>query len=141
MPHRMETTLKTAFVLLLAAGAAGAQPSFQPVPLTLNSYTYEIVVPAGYAPPPSADSVTVTMENGQTTNDVGVVEGNTWYEIGTDPAALSTGLPHAGSIVTGLYQTGHHYQFASSWAANDCLFIAPSSSVSNSLTGQPGFYR
>ncbi|HEY5914089.1 MAG TPA: immunoglobulin domain-containing protein [Verrucomicrobiae bacterium] len=78
----------------LALGAATlAHAQFTPVPIDPASFNQDVVIEAP-APPPLSSAVTATMDGG--TNKT----GNTWYERGYNPAAPTTGLPAAGSLIT-----------------------------------------
>src|ERR1700728_445975 len=86
--------------LSLAAGTA-AMGQFAPLPLTSNSYTYDIVVESNFIYKASADCATATMDSGP------ALANNTFYEVGLDLAYPTTGLPHAGSLLTSAAQSDH----------------------------------
>jgi hypothetical protein len=94
-----------------------AGQSFNPVALTSNSFDFGIVVPASYPVLPANAAVTVTMDGGPLLN------GNTWYEVGTDLGAPSTGLPPAGSLLVDESRPDHQFILPSSWIGNNCLFV------------------
>src|SRR5882672_983067 len=87
----MKKTLSILGLALLVAGTARA--AFTPIALNPASYNHDVVIEAA-APISLNGSITATMDGG--TNKT----GNTWYERGYNLAALTTGLPPAGSLVT-----------------------------------------
>ena len=111
-------TSTLAAAMALAAGTT-AMAQFAPLPLTSSSYTYDIVVESNFAYKVSQDCVTATMDAGP------ALGGNTWYEIGLDKAYPTTGLPHAGTVLTSVTQSDHSYQLAPSWFSNNAVFVGP----------------
>ncbi len=49
--------------------------------------------------------------------------GTSWYEMGFDTAAPTTGLPHPGVIFTSQTSSTHQYIMAPSYATNDAILI------------------
>jgi len=94
-------------------------------PLAVTGYNEDIVVEAGAGFPGALSGfTTATMDTGLT-NSL-----NTWYEVGYDPDAPSTGLPLAGSTLTNVSASDHLYTLAPSYSANNVLLL-----TSNSPTG------
>jgi predicted alpha-1,6-mannanase (GH76 family) len=95
--------------ILAVSGLHGAACT----PLAVSGYNEDIIVEAGAGKPGSLDVTTATMD--------GV---NTWYELGYDPDAPATGLPHAGTIVTNLSAPDHLYLMPPTYTANDAVLIS-----------------
>jgi hypothetical protein len=109
----------------IMAVSGGSGGSF--TPLSVTGYNEDIVVEAAAGVPGALSGVTTaTMDNG--TGNV----NSTWYEIGYDRVAPTTGLPHAGSIITNLSAPDHLYQLAPSYTANNAVLLysnGPSASL------------
>lgn len=116
----------TAFSLLAVMVACTARADFTPVPLTPGSFNQDIVV-ENTATPPVGRSTTATMDAG--TNNT----GNTWYEVGFNLAAPTTGIPAAGSTFTHQTLADHSYTMAASFAAPNAVLIAPNQVSSNTI--------
>jgi hypothetical protein len=113
-------TIGLSFVLGSSAHAAG----YTPIPLTPGSFNFDIVVESNYLALPCQYTVTATMDSaGPTGTPPGNNAGNTFYEIGVDYAAATTGLPHANTLLTNPFATGHVYLLPPSWKTNNCLYI------------------
>jgi hypothetical protein len=80
-------------LLLSALGAIPAQADFSPIPLAPSSFNHDAVVESS-APAPLNTAVNATVDGG--TNKTGA----TFYERGYNPAAPTSGIPVAGSLVT-----------------------------------------
>lgn len=88
-------------------------------PIGVTGYNQDLIVEAGaptFAPLPGYTSA--TMEGGVANN------GNTWYEAGYLPFATNTGLPLAGSAFTNGFYPAHRYRLASSYSANNAVFLS-----------------
>lgn len=98
------------------AGQSTAGGAFLPVPVT--GYTYDMIVEAEGDQPVSLRSfTTATMDGGPNNN------ANTWYEVGYNTAAPTTGLPAAGSTITSAAFSDHTYKMPVTYAGNNALFI------------------
>ncbi|HZQ48513.1 MAG TPA: hypothetical protein VFC07_15965, partial [Verrucomicrobiae bacterium] len=90
---------------LLALGFAGFAHAagYQPIPLTPNSFNYDVVVEATYPNLPYQNAVTVTMDSGPGSAN------NTWFELGADMLNATTaqpyGLPHPNGLATNRFLT------------------------------------
>jgi hypothetical protein len=104
-------------VALALVGGTAAMAQFAPLPLTSSSYTYDIVVESNFIYKASEACVTATMDGGPARNN------NTWYEAGLDMAFPTTGLPHAGTVLTSVSQSDHSYQLAPTWFSNNVVFL------------------
>jgi hypothetical protein len=93
-----------------------ARADFNPVPLASSSFNYDIVVERT-APPPIGRATTASMDAGTNNTDA------SWYEIGFDTAAPTTGLPAAGSTFASASAANHQYTMAPGYAANDAMLI------------------
>lgn len=90
--------------------------SFTPMSLLPGSYNQDMIVERT-APHPPASDTTASMDAGTGNN------ANSWYERGYDTAAISTGLPPAGSIITNASSTDHVFRFAPSFSADDAAMV------------------
>ncbi len=88
---------------------------FNPIALNPASYNHDVVVEAA-APPPVNIAVNVTMDGGTNKN------GNTWYEKGYNPAAPTSGLPPAGSLVTNA-GLNHVFQMPPDYHVNNVIMV------------------
>jgi hypothetical protein len=108
--------LKTVGGLLLSLSlGAPAFAGFTPVTIDTNSFNEDVVVEAS-APQSLNDVVTATMDGG--TNKT----GNTFYEVGYNPAAPLTGLPAHGSVVTNA-AGDHAYLMPPDYHVNDAIMV------------------
>src|SRR5271169_6625119 len=86
-----------------------AHAGFLPIQLNTNSFNQDMIVEAtAPAPVVSGGYTTASMDSGT---------GNTltsWYEIGYDAAAPTTGLPHPGTTFTSQSSATHSYTMAPS---------------------------
>ena len=91
---------------------------FIPLPLTSSSYNQDMVVEAGAPAPEIAGGyTTASMDNGLANT------ANSWYEVGYDTAAPTSGLPHPGSTFSSQSLANHQYTMAPSYAASDALLL------------------
>src|SRR5678815_704919 len=93
-----------------------ARADFSPVPLASSSFNYDVVVERT-APPPIGRATTASMDAGTNNTDA------SWYEIGFNTIAPTTGLPAAGSTFASAAAANHQYTMASSYAANNAMLI------------------
>jgi hypothetical protein len=93
-----------------------AQAQFAPIPLTAESYNYDVVVEKE-GPHPFVPATTASMDGG--TNNAGA----TWYEIGYNLDSPDTGIPVAGSTVVSETAADHSYQLPASYTAKNALLI------------------
>lgn len=100
--------------VLALAGLARAD--FDPIPLTPESFTADVIVEKA-APKPFPDYVTATMDGGTNNN------GNVWYERGFDANHSGTGLPLAGSTFTAYGDPNHSFQMPASYTADNALCV------------------
>mgnify|MGYP005840337849 CR=1 FL=1 len=100
--------------VLALAGLARAD--FEPIPLTPESFTADVIVEKT-APKPFPDYVTATMDGG-TNNNAWV-----WYEQGFDATRPTTGLPPAGSTFSAYSDPNHSFQMPASYSANNALCV------------------
>ena len=94
---------------------------FQPLPLTPDSYTHDVVVEKT-APPPVVPVTTASMEQGLANS------GFTWFERGYIADWPTTGLAEAGSLVTSLLSADHQYQMPPSYETANAVLIDTASS-------------
>ncbi len=96
-------------------------------PLSVTGYNADIVVEAGAGSPGALTGATTATMDAATGNT-----SATWYEAGYVPTAPTSGLPHAGSIITNLSAPDHLYVLAPSYTANNSILLysnGPSASV------------
>lgn len=92
-----------------------AHADFVPIPLTSDSFNQDIVVEKT-APPPLMPATTASMDAGT---------GNTgfsWYERGYNSISPATGLPAAGSTLTGDIPD-HGFLFSPNYKTNNAVMI------------------
>lgn len=101
-----------------------ATTDYAPITLAASSFTRDMIVEAT-APTASLNGAytTASMDGGTANN------GYSWYELGYDRAAVTTGIPNAGSTISSSSAPDHYYTFAPSYAANDVAFIDSSHSA------------
>src|ERR1041384_7383125 len=118
---------KLLYLGLLAATVARA--AFDPIPILQSSYNADVVVERTTATLPLGRSTRATMDAG--TNNT----GNTWYEVGFNAAAPTTGLPAAGSTFTHQTFADHSYTMAPSYISTpNALAIVPNQVLNGTLT-------
>ncbi len=108
-------------LILSAAALALAIPAyagFTPVAINPASYNHDPVVEKA-SPLSVNEVVNVSMDGGTNKN------GNTWYEIGYNAANPTTGLPAAGSLVTGFANEAlnHTFSMAPDYHANNVIMV------------------
>jgi hypothetical protein len=111
---KMKRYCGLALVTLTALTQAQAQ--FAPIPLTTDSYNYDVVVEKE-GPHPFTPATTASMDGG--TNNAGA----TWYEIGYNLDAPETGIPLAGSTIVSETAADHSYRMPASYTASNALLI------------------
>jgi hypothetical protein len=100
--------------IMALSGQTSVGGSFTPVDFT--GYNADIVVEADAPLPGDVKGyTTATMDNG-TGND-----GNSWYEIGYDPIAPTTGFPAAGTILTNASAPDHRYAMPADYTINNAI--------------------
>lgn len=103
-------------ILATVALSMSAVADFLPIPLTLDSFTHDVVIERT-APPPLVPVTTASMDTG--TNN----SGYSWYERGYNLDFITTGLPAAGSIYTSELDWEHCFQFAPDYRSNNAVLI------------------
>ena len=93
-----------------------AQAQYNPIPLTPESFTQDIVVEKT-APPPLANYVTATIDQG--TNDY----GNTFFEQGYVPSLPWIGLPPHGTTFASHSDPAHVFQMPPTYATNNAAYV------------------
>src|SRR4051812_135040 len=96
--------------------ASEIRADFNPVTLATSSFNADVVVERT-APGPIGRATNASMDGG--TNN----SGASWYEVGFNLAAPTTGVPTAGSTFTSASLAGHQYQMAPSYTANNAMLI------------------
>lgn len=87
-------------------------------PLAITGFNHDVVVGVGEVSlDPLTTASTVSMDGG-TANT-----GNTWYERGYYPKAPDSGLPPAGSLITSLDQSDHHYRMPPDYSQNNAIYV------------------
>lgn len=93
-----------------------ARADFNPVPLASSSFNYDIIVERT-APPPIGRATTASMDAGTNNTDA------SWYEIGFNTAAPTTGFPAAASTFASAAAANHQFTMAPSYATNNAMLI------------------
>ena len=93
-----------------------ARADFNPVPIASSSFNYDVVVERP-APPPIGRATSASMDAG--TNNTGA----SWYEVGFNTAAPTTGIPAAGSTFASASAASHQFTMASSYTTNDAMLV------------------
>jgi len=106
------------FSWLFLAFAPGLRADFNVLLLTPASFNADVVVEST-APAPLTPSgyTTASMDNG-TANSA-----TSWYELGYNTSAPTTGLPAAGSTFTSASASDHQYRMAPSYTANNAVML------------------
>ncbi|PWU14941.1 MAG: hypothetical protein C5B50_16195 [Verrucomicrobia bacterium] len=113
----MKSSLIRIGLVLSSLGALTvARADFNPVPLTPGSFTYDSVV-ENTAPPPLANFVNVTMDNGTNNN------GATWYEAGFCTNVPYLGLPPHGSTFISHNNPNITWLMPPSYVTNNVAFV------------------
>jgi hypothetical protein len=107
---------RTGFAYLLLTFSSAAHADFVPIPLTGDSYNYDVVVERN-APSPVVPSTTASMDAGA--ENIGF----SWYERGYNADAIATGLPVAGALLTSDAAADHQYRFAPSYTARNAILL------------------
>ena len=110
----MKRTL--AFTGLTLVLAVTARADFSTIPLAPASFNHDVVVESA-APASLSVAVNATQDAG--TNKT----GNTWYSIGYNAAAPTTGLPAAGSVVAATNVASHSYLMPPDYHTNNVVLV------------------
>ena len=95
--HSRAVLALTAAGLYVLAFASGVQAAYTPIPLAPSSFNQDFVVEATAVEDPTthfSGAITASMDGGTAKT------GNSWYEQGKNAAALTSGLPHPGVVVS-----------------------------------------
>jgi len=108
-------------LILTCACVSVARADFNPVPLTPNSYTFDIVVPATFAPGPP-DCITVTAGSGSSKGD------NTYYEQGIHPVdstghGANSGIPPHNTVFTNINNANETFLMPPTYTTNNEIII------------------
>jgi hypothetical protein len=98
---------------VLAFSVLLARADYLPVTLTPESYTFDMVVEKEALRLP----ITASMDDGLN------LSGNTWYEVGYNAAAPTTGLPAAGSTIISQAAADHQYTMPASYQAANAVML------------------
>lgn len=128
----MKRNLPLGLALLTLTAVTQAHAQFVPIPLTSESYTFDVVVEEGA--PFFTPSTTASMDGG--TNNT----GNTFYEVGFNFDAPETGFPVAGSTVVSETLPDHSFQLAADYTANNALLIDPTLTNATLTLNTPAAY-
>jgi len=104
--------------------APASAASFNPITLTPGSYNEDMVVERTAPAVPGRTHTSASMDAG-TGNT-----GTSWYEQGYNASAPATGLPPAGSTITGQLDSTHTYTFAASYTVNNAAMVDSSHGAS-----------
>lgn len=119
---------------LAAALGATARADFDPIPLTPESFSHDVVVEKA-APTPLNAYATATMDGG-TNNNAWV-----WFEQGYLPSLPAAGLPEQGTTFTAVSDVAHVFKMASDYTANNALLVYSNALPTAKLTfTAPGAY-
>lgn len=104
-------------IFALAGQTASSGVFYGPVGVT--GFNADVVVEASAPVRPGGlySATSVSMDGG--TNNTGA----TWYEQGYYAQFPYSGLPAAGSTITSLAQSDHHYQMPASYTANNAIYV------------------
>src|SRR5689334_1100829 len=114
--HFVHSPLRSSCLLVALLCALPARADFNPVALTPSSYNADMIVERT-APGPIGRATTASMDGGTNNSD------DSWYEIGFNTAAPTTGLPAANSIFASASLATHLYQMAPSYTAANAMLI------------------
>src|SRR4051812_44224916 len=126
----MKSILAFGIVLTLTT-VAHAQ--YAPISLTPASYNQDVVVEQS-APHPFPPPTTASLDAGT---------GNTgfsWYEVGENPSASTTGIPAAGSTFASESQSNHSYRMAPNYTNNDAVLIDSTVTGDTVTPGSPSAF-
>jgi hypothetical protein len=115
---------------LLAVPALAPAQVLVPVPLAASSFNQDIVADVGTTGSAVGNSITATMDDG-TTKGPGQF---TWYQLGQNPGAATTGLP-TGTTITSQGNAQATYQLQPA-AGNNALLMGVNTPTSGTLTFQ-----
>jgi len=108
---------------------------YNPIPLAIASYNRDLIVENTAPPPPLAGAYTSASMDGGTGNT-----GKSWYEVGYNATAPTTGIPTAGSTFTSASFGDHQYRMAASYAANNALLLDSSVTAGTLLFSSPAAF-
>lgn len=114
---------------------SGSTDNVNYAPIAVTGYTVDVVVEATASKPVAMTNFTTVSMDGGTNNN-----GATWYEQGYHPFLLTSGLPPAGSTITSLALSDHHYQMPASYSANNCIYVDSNHPVANVTFATPAAY-
>jgi hypothetical protein len=127
MKHRLLNSTHLAAGLVLAL-IGGARADFNPVPLTPNSYTFDIVVERGALP---AVPYCLTASQGGGTG----LGDSTWFEQGFWRSPNQNfGLPHPGQTFVDQSNPNRQYTMPPDYTTNNCLLADSSVPEGGTLT-------
>ena len=107
--------------LLAVSGSTGG--NFNPIGVT--GYNKDMIVEAGAQHFNGGTYTTVSVDNGTANTQY------SWYETGysTTPSfAAGSGVPAAGSVITSVSESDHHYKLAPSYTGNNVAYVDASTS-------------
>ena len=105
-----------AALCLVLTVTSTARADFNPIPLTLDSYTADVVVEKTATP---VLKVVTTASVDQGTNN----GANTWMELGFDPANPTFGLPAPGTVIVAISNANYSFQMPPSYTAPNGILI------------------
>ena len=123
----------TALPVAAVVSAVTAQAQFNPLPITPESFGYDIVVEKE-AMHPFLQASTASLDGG-TANS-----GFTFYEAGYNPDAFETGIPNAGTTATSVDLPDHSFVFATDYTANNALLIDTNITTGRLTLAAPAAY-
>jgi hypothetical protein len=119
-------------VALLAAPALATAQVYTPIPLTAGSFNQDVVIDAGATPsgtPANYNNfITATMDNGTAKT------GNTWYQIGQNTSAPTTGIPMGTTFASQGNPGTRHTTFTTQPANGKNVMMLDSATTSGTMT-------
>ncbi len=119
--------------IMAISGSPAGGGDFAPVIIT--GYNADIVVEASATKPQQLVGATTATMDGALANT-----GATWYEQGYNPLSPLTGLPPAGSTLTNASASDHTYTMAASYAANNAVYLDPTTTPAVITLASPSIY-
>lgn len=119
--------------LFAVSGSSDSEATY--TPLAITGFNRDSVM--GITDPPATALTTASNASmdGGTANT-----GNTFYQVGYNPDAPLTGLPAPSTTITSLALPDHHYQFPSSYTANNVIYVDQASSPRTITLATPEKY-